>query len=614
MKHKHSVYDTDAHFSINPFTRAIKNESASKVAVIQHDHNSERFTFEIPRLVDGHDMSVCDRVEVHYINMDSTNPENVSADIYEVDDLQVSPDDSGFVVCSWLLSQNATKYAGSLNFLVRFVCLDGEKIAYAWHTAIFTGISVSSGILNNAEEIIEPHVDVLAQWKADLFGVGDTEEQRLLTVSAEQQAAIAAKGAAVLDSIPDEYEALQAQADENTRIKAGAIVLDAEGESIVVNDASDFPMMGLKVFGKSTQDGTPTPDAPVDIVSVEKPVVGVYGKNLLPDVATNEAYSGVTIVVNEDGSLTINGTATATVYYAPFRFTFKKGVSYIMSGCPSGGSASTYFMYINNLGGVRDYGNGVEVNLQDDFTSDVGFCIHAGTTINNLTFKPMVRLSESPEGYEAHSKQNITVPHTLPGIPVSSGGNYNDADGQQWICDEVDLKRGVYIQRIKEFVLSELNADTWYTWGVSHTTEGITGFYHYFTDSVLIDFVLCNIGVFGSKTWGGLSVGVGASANSKYLTISVDNSNLADVSTNEKAIESLKTLIANTNAKMYAVIEPIETPLSDAEINAFKALHSNKPNTTILNDAGAFMAVEYVADTKTYIDNKIKELMEGVTE
>lgn len=54
MAHKHSVYDTDAHFSINP-------------------------------------------VEVHYINMDSTNPENISADIYEVDDLQVSPDDSGFV-------------------------------------------------------------------------------------------------------------------------------------------------------------------------------------------------------------------------------------------------------------------------------------------------------------------------------------------------------------------------------------------------------------------------------------------------------------------------------------------------------------------------------------
>jgi hypothetical protein len=65
---------------------------------------------------------------------------------------------------------------------------------------------------------------------------------------------------------------------------------------------------------------------------------------------------------------------------------------------------------------------------------------------------------------------------------------------------------------------------------------------------------------------------------------------------------------------MYVLSKPIETALTDAEITAFKALHTNKPNTTILNDAGAYMSASYVADTKTYIDNKIKELTEGVTE
>ena len=278
MAHKHSVYDTDAHFSINPFTRAIKNESTSKVAVIQHDHNSERFTFEIPRLVDGHDMSVCDRVEVHYINMDSANKDNISADIYEVDDLQVSPDDRNYVICSWLLSRNATKYAGSLNFLVRFVCLDGEKIAYAWHTAIFTGISVSSGILNNAEEIIEPYVDVLAQWKADLFGVGDTEEQRLLTVSAEQQAAIAAKGAAVLESIPEEYTALNQNVDVNAaKINelASAIKGKLSGEAVRADDVS-----------------------PVE----HKPFVLVRGKNLF-DISKIE--TGTSLTNNGDGKIIV---------------------------------------------------------------------------------------------------------------------------------------------------------------------------------------------------------------------------------------------------------------------------------------------------------------------
>lgn len=43
---------------------------------------------------------------------------------------------------------------------------------------------------------------------------------------------------------------------------------------------------------------------------------------------------------------------------------------------------------------------------------------------------------------------SFSTPNGLPGIPVASGGNYTDENGQQWICDEVDLGRGVYVQRI----------------------------------------------------------------------------------------------------------------------------------------------------------------------
>lgn len=39
-------------------------------------------------------------------------------------------------------------------------------------------------------------------------------------------------------------------------------------------------------------------------------------------------------------------------------------------------------------------------------------------------------------------------PTGLPGIPVTSGGNYTDQSGQQWVCDEVDLKRGVKVQMV----------------------------------------------------------------------------------------------------------------------------------------------------------------------
>ena len=175
MALKHSVYDTDAHFKIDPITRTIKNESPSKTVLIQYDHNSERFTFELPRMIDGHDMSKCDVVQVHYINIDSKDKHNVSKDAHDLDDLQISPDSEDVVICSWLIDGNATKYAGSLNFLIKFKCIgDDGNPCYVWNTATFTNISVSSGI-DNGEFITAEYSDILEQWRQNLLsGDGNT--------------------------------------------------------------------------------------------------------------------------------------------------------------------------------------------------------------------------------------------------------------------------------------------------------------------------------------------------------------------------------------------------------------------------------------------------------
>lgn len=167
MALKHSVYDTDTHFTINPNTRVLKNESMGKTSLIQYDHNSERFTFEIPRMIEGHDMSLCDVVQIHYNNIDSQTKEQ-SKGVYDVDDMQISPEDDNVVILSWLISGNATKYVGSLNFLVRFACTDEDgTVIYAWNTAIYTGISISSGI-NNSEDVAYEYADILEQWRAEL--------------------------------------------------------------------------------------------------------------------------------------------------------------------------------------------------------------------------------------------------------------------------------------------------------------------------------------------------------------------------------------------------------------------------------------------------------------
>lgn len=164
MEHKHGVYDSDTRFSINPTTRQIKNESSRKTSLMQNDHNSERFTFELPRIIEGHDMSLCNQVEVHYLNSSSADKKDFRKGLYTVEDLQISPDDTEKVVCSWLISQNATQLVGKLSFRLRFKCVENGVITYAWHTAIFTGISVSDGI--NADESFEmDYVDIIEQWK-----------------------------------------------------------------------------------------------------------------------------------------------------------------------------------------------------------------------------------------------------------------------------------------------------------------------------------------------------------------------------------------------------------------------------------------------------------------
>ena len=167
MPHSHQIYDSDKHFVIDPITRNITNNS-SKLIIMQYDHNSERFTFEIPRVIEGHDMSLSDVVRVHFINIGSIKT-NTNPGVYEVDDMAVSLDDPDTVTFSWLISGAATEFNGSLNFAIRFYCLsDKGAIEYSWGTSIYSGIIVSNG-LENSEIIIEEYVDVLEKWKQDVI-------------------------------------------------------------------------------------------------------------------------------------------------------------------------------------------------------------------------------------------------------------------------------------------------------------------------------------------------------------------------------------------------------------------------------------------------------------
>lgn len=178
-QHEHSVYDTDPHYKIDAHTRVITDQSDKPTKLMQYDHNSERFTFEIDRFIDGHDMTLCNKVEVHYINVDASTKESNDG-VYKVEDIAISPASDDTVIFSWLVSKKATKYAGTLNFRIRFACVaENAKVVYAWHTEIFKGVSVSNGI-DNAEDVVEDYSDILEVWKQEIFASIDDAMSNLV--------------------------------------------------------------------------------------------------------------------------------------------------------------------------------------------------------------------------------------------------------------------------------------------------------------------------------------------------------------------------------------------------------------------------------------------------
>lgn len=199
--------------------------------------------------------------------------------------------------------------------------------------------------------------------------------------------------------------------------------------------------------------------------------------------------------------------------------------------------------------------------------------------------------------------QSLTLqtPNGLPGIPVSKDGNYTDADGQQWICDEIDLGRGKYVQRIEEHILKSKNITSitnsrqinseYYGIEYNGCTKDFVG---KFGNGVLCDklaFVKPNSNINGHEITYAPGNGIIVFGLKKSLVPSGD-------------LDEIRNYITSNNFAFLILIDsPIEKDLTPEEITEYKKTHTNYPTTVITNDAGAEMEATYVADTKAYIQN-----------
>ena len=238
----------------------------------------------------------------------------------------------------------------------------------------------------------------------------------------------------------------KAVAEKADKARQNILIGSETGNPVSVSDAFSAPLCGLTVYGRSTQDGTPSPDNPVPIVSAGDSgnvAVKATGRNLLNIPDGSGTARGITVTA-KDGLISISGTATSSGYakldIQPF---IASGVVILSSSITS----PKVKLVSETWGVILSLGT---ADKMSDMATRIVFIVTEGQTYNLTGVKVQLELGTTATAYEPYREQTLTLqtPNGLPGIPVTSGGNYTDPTGQQWVCDEVDLERGVKVQRV----------------------------------------------------------------------------------------------------------------------------------------------------------------------
>lgn len=132
-----------------------------------------------------------------------------------------------------------------------------------------------------------------------------------------------------------------------------------------------------------------------------------YGKNLLkyPYTDASKTLNGVTFTVNEDGTVLVNGTATAKttflLYSGDTQLISDTEADLFLSGCPEGGSTSTYYI-VDSWTGIYEVGEGRILTKGTNRTRVVGIGVESGVTMNNVLFKPQIEVGTVKTAFEPY--------------------------------------------------------------------------------------------------------------------------------------------------------------------------------------------------------------------
>ena len=358
-------------------------------------------------------------------------------------------------------------------------------------------------------------------------------------------------------------EALDKKAD---KIHENLLTGSASGAAISIDDAFGAPMLGLHVYGKSTQDSAPTPTVPVPITSAGSGgtvTVRLTGGNLLnPSLFQDEQYQ------NFDGTSSNYGIVANGNYWITGLQPCVPGTAYHVNRVFAGGC---FYDEAQQPLGAISVGESFRTPTRCGY-----FCLNFEKSA--VAFGAQVAVALGDAIYAPYAEQTLTLqtPNALPGIPVTSGGNYTDEDGQQWVCDEVDLARGVRVQRITKIKLTSSMG-----WNVANS-KLVDRYYAAFKDISMAGMFCTHFSLStSSDVVGGMVVNLG-------------NIGFAYAKKNTTTVTDFKAFLDANDVYLWTMLAtPVEIVFFVVEIAAYKTLITYAPTTAIGVSGGAGITAVY---------------------
>ena len=345
---------------------------------------------------------------------------------------------------------------------------------------------------------------------------------------------------------------------------------------------------------------SPSPDYPQEIVNAGKYnketqkweyEVILSGLNLVTAEEKEETWVGVNLKIN-NGKFTYTGTSTGSggrsvlctspITLLPGKYTLSVDNTQ---------DVSTYVSYYsgskNAIAGIArsNVTKYVTFSIEEQTEVIIGINIETGKSYNGSVFV-MLNRGDSPALYEApRTPQTVLLQSDRP---LTKWDRMEKRDGQWgWV-----FKSGIYTFDGTENLGYEISAYPRLSW---------------------IDFYNNNLGAINAEMY---------MENLRYAGNNVIKENTLSGSAGfarcfmyfDSTVDSKEAAVAKIMGRqiIYESAEETFVPLTESEQSALEALTTYFPTTIISNDADCEMEIEYVADTKTYIDNKFAELAQNL--